>query len=542
MRFFRPTISSVLLCLLTALYLLLATNQSFWRALTQFYADDPMKIVILATVLILLHLALFLVFSAKYVVKPALILFVLIAAAGSYFTDTFGTILDKYVIEASFTTTRAESGALLTASYLQHMLLYGVLPSLLILWVRVRHRPLLKKILVNTPIILACLVVSGLLLGSNYAAFASMFREHNADIMQKLMPGTPITSTIQYAVHSYRNRDIPMSPLGLDARQTWPQLPDNRKLLTIIVVGETARAQNFSLNGYARETNPQLKQRDVIAFTNTTSCGTETNVSVPCMFSPFTRADYSNSKFRGSENLMDVLQHAGIETRWYENNTGDKGVASRIKTEDLQNSADPLYCDGGECLDQILVDRLGKQLDGIAGNATIVLHMTGSHGPAYYRRYPADQAQFKPDCRSNDFAKCSQAEIVNAYDNSILYSDHILAQIIDLMKAREDRFASAMIYMSDHGESLGENGLYLHAAPYFIAPQQQTHIPFIGWFSPAFARDTGLDTACLASTAKEPASHDNLFHSVLGMMGVKTAAYDGTLDRFAACRAPHSAS
>ena len=104
----------------------------------------------------------------------------------------------------------------------------------------------------------------------------------------------------------------------------------------------------------------------------------------------------------------------------------------------------------------------------------------------------------------------------------------------------EDKFASAMIYMSDHGESLGEDGLYLHAAPYFIAPSQQTHIPFITWFTPEYLVDTGLNLDCLRKTTAYPSSHDNLFHTVLGMMAVETSAYDQNLDRFAACRTPRN--
>ncbi|MBC8718423.1 phosphoethanolamine--lipid A transferase [Ochrobactrum sp. Marseille-Q0166] len=539
MQKFRPVIASGPLCLLTALYVLIFTNISFWRAIGSYYADSPWRLVGIAVALLALHVALFVFFSAKFIIKPMLILFVLIAAGGSYFTDTFGTIIDKYVVEAALTTTKAESGALLTPSFLWHMLIFGVVPSLLIAWVRVKHRPILGKLMVNTGVILACLIVSVTILGSNYAAYSSMFREHGADIMQKLMPSTPIASTIQYVSHVYKNRTIVMQPLGVNARQTLTQLPAGKKLVTVVVVGETARAQNFSLNGYARETNPELKQQGVIAFTNTTSCGTETSVSVPCMFSPFTREDYSSTKFRGSENLMDVLKHAGVQTSWYENNTGSKGVAERIKLIDLQGAQDKRYCEGGECLDQILIDSLSKELSETTGNATIVLHMTGSHGPAYYRRYPAEYAGFKPDCRSNDFVKCSQEEIVNAYDNSILYTDHILSEVIDLLKAHEDKFASAMIYMSDHGESLGEDGLYLHAAPYFIAPSQQTHIPFITWFAPEYAADTGLNADCLRKTTAEPSSHDNVFHTVLGMMAVKTSVYDQKLDRFATCRAPH---
>lgn len=536
MRFPRPSIASGTLCVLTAIYLLAFTNTSFWHRLITYFSDHPQKLVVAATAILLIHIAVLMAFSAKYVIKPVLLFAVWVAAGGSYFTDTFGTIIDRNVVEATFTTTKAESGHLVTTGFLLHMLLYAVIPSLLIIWVRVKHRPLLQKLVVNTVSIIACLAVAIALIGSDYGSFSSMYREHRSDIMERLMPGTPIKSTVQYIAHDLYDRQIVMQPLGLDAKQSLPPAASGKKLLTVIVVGETARAKNFSLYGYPRETNPELKQQDIVTFTNTTSCGTDTSVSVPCMFSPFPRKEYSSSKFHGSENLMDLLNHAGVQVSWYENNTGSKGVSDRIPTVDLQNSNNAQYCEGGECLDQILVDQLRDHLKDVSGNATIVLHMTGSHGPSYYRRYPPEFAKFKPECRTSEFSDCTTDEIVNAYDNSILYTDHILSEIINVLKASEDRFAPAMIYMSDHGESLGEDGLYLHAAPYFIAPDVQTHIPFVAWFSPDYANATKLDTACIKQDAAAPASHDNLFHTVIGMMGVKTSAYDPALDRFASCR------
>lgn len=536
MRIPRPTIASGPLCVLVAIYLLAFTNTAFWQRIIAYFADHPTKLVVVAIVLLLIHVAVLLVFSAKYVIKPALILAILIAAGGSYFTETFGTIIDRNVIESTLTTTQAESGHLITPRFLMHMFLFGVLPSLLIVWVRVKHRPLLGKIMVNTAAIIACLVGAIALIASDFGSFSSMYREHRSDIMERLMPGTPIKSTIQYVGRELNERQIVMQPLGLDAKQTLPPLASGKKLLTIVVVGETARAQNFSLFGYKRETNPELKKQDIVTFPDTSSCGTDTAVSVPCMFSPFPRKEYSSAKFRGSENLMDVLNHAGVQVAWYENNTGSKGVGDRIVTIDLQNSNDARYCKGGECIDQILVDYLRDHLKDFNGNATIVLHMTGSHGPAYYQRYPAEFAKFQPECRTGEFSDCTTDQIVNSFDNTILYTDHILSEVVDLLKWSEDRFAPAMIYMSDHGESLGEDGLYLHAAPYFIAPEEQTHIPFIAWFSPDYAAATRLDTGCVRQNAGAPASHDNLFHTVLGMMGVKTEAYDASLDRFAGCR------
>jgi lipid A ethanolaminephosphotransferase len=163
-----------------------------------------------------------------------------------------------------------------------------------------------------------------------------------------------------------------------------------------------------------------------------------------------------------------------------------------------------------------------------------VIHQLGSHGPAYYLRYPEKFRRFTPDCRTAELGNCSPEEIVNAYDNSILYTDYIVSTVIDMLKAREAKMAGSMIYMSDHGESLGENELYLHGAPYFIAPSQQTHIPFVLWTG----KETraGIDQPCLKATAGEPRSHDNLFHTVLGLMNVATEVYDPALDALAACR------
>jgi lipid A ethanolaminephosphotransferase len=536
MRIVRPTLSSATLCVATALYLLTVTNLSFWRKLGVYFAAHPSKLVVLAAALLLIHIAMLLVFSARPIVKTVLIALIIVAAAGSYFVDTFGTVINRNVIDAVMTTTSAESGALITPHFLRHMLLYGLVPSMLIAWPKLSTGPFLPTLAYRSGAVILCLFGAIALLGSDYGSFASMYREHREDIVSLLMPTTPVRSLVSYYTHDLGSRSIVMKPLGTDARQTLVALPSAKPLLTVIVVGETARAANFSLFGYARDTNPELEKRNVIAFPNTTSCGTDTGVSLPCMFSPFTRSDYSHTKFLGSENLLDVLKHAGVDVAWYDNNTGSNGVGDRIDFTQLQDRPDKRFCDAGECRDGILVEALKTKLNDIKVNTTVVLHMIGSHGPAYYRRYPSDFARFKPDCRSNEFSDCSTDEIVNAYDNSILYTDHVLGQIVDLLDQNRSRVTPAMLYISDHGESLGENGLYLHAAPYLIAPEVQTHVPFVAWLSPEFSGETKLDPGCLAAGSAQPASHDNLFHSVLGMMGVATSVYDRSLDRFADCR------
>lgn len=538
MRLYRPQISSGLLSLLTSIYLLTLPNTVFWQKIFSYYNDHIMTVFVVFFILLLFYTVILLIFSAQYVIKPFFILLIITAAVSSYFSQYFGTIITNNLIEATLTTTSGESRNLLTPAFIFHIFLYGVIPSLLICWVRVKHRPFFKKVLTNTAIIFACLAAIALLFSFNSGSLSSLYREHRQDIFGHLVPAKPIQSFIKYNREKLNQRQIILQPYGTDAQQApLPALGD-KKLLTVIVVGETARAQNFSLNGYDKETNPELSKLDIINFSNTSSCGTETAVSLPCMFSPFPRTDYSKDKFLSSENLMDVLRHSGLDISWYENNTGTKDVGDRINVVDLQNQPNLRYCEGGECIDQVLIDSLEEKLPEIKNNAVIVLHMTGSHGPAYYKRYPAEFAKFQPECKTAQFSDCTREQIVNSYDNSILYTDHILAQIIEILKQNQDKFASSMIYMSDHGESLGENGLYLHAAPYFIAPSTQTHIPFISWFSPAYAQAMQLNIDCIKASADQTASHDNLFHTILRMMNIKTKVYDPALDRFAVCYAP----
>jgi lipid A ethanolaminephosphotransferase len=300
------------------------------------------------------------------------------------------------------------------------------------------------------------------------------------------------------------------------------------------VAGETARAENFSLGGYNRETNAELAKRDVTYFRNTSSCGTATSVSLPCMFSNLTHKGYSHRAGLANENLLDVLGHAGVQTEWWDNNTGSKRVANRTTYISLSRANDPQYCTDNECLDEGLVAPLDAWLTSIKSDAVLVMHQLGSHGPAYYQRYPRGFARFRPECRTAELGKCSRDEIINTYDNSIVYTDHVLAAVIDALKSHEESVDPAMLYMSDHGESLGERGLFLHGAPYILAPSQQTHVPFVLWQGNAF-RST-LNRGCLTKRADEPASHDNLFHTALGLMAIETTVYRPNLDVLAACR------
>lgn len=539
----RPAISGLWLTTLSAAYVLFATNATFWSKAADYFAINPFRFASFIAVLLLAHVAVFALFSARQVVKPAMIVAILIAAASSYFIDSFGTIIDREMIANAVETTTSEAGHLLTPAFYGHMALYGLIPSAIILWLRIKPDTFGKQTRRAAATFGACLTLAAAIVAAQMSFFVPMWRMERAGMMSYLVPSTPINSAVRFAMRHFKGAEIAVQPYGADAKTGATLAKAGKKVLTVIVVGETARAQNFSLLGYGRDTNPELAARNVIAFSNVSSCGTATAISLPCMFSHLGRENYSHDKALASENLVDVIRHAGLNIKWWENNTSSKRVADRITQRSYYDSKDARFCQpgGGDCNDDILLDALGRDIDALmaGGNTVLVLHSGGSHGPAYYLRYPRDRAKFQPDCQTAQISNCSDEELVNAYDNSILETDHMLAGVIDILKSRQGTIASSMIYVSDHGESLGENGLYLHGAPYMVAPVEQTHIPMIAWFSDDFARTSGLNTDCVRSKASEPLSHDNLFDTVLGMMDVQTSVYQPGLDAFATCRTIH---
>jgi lipid A ethanolaminephosphotransferase len=262
------------------------------------------------------------------------------------------------------------------------------------------------------------------------------------------------------------------------------------------------------------------------------------------MFSHFGREAF-DAKGREHENLLDVLQRAGLAVLWLDNQAGCKGLCARVPQAQAVTPAGgdaasiTGLCDGEECLDEALLRGLDRRIAALpearrAQGVVVVLHQMGSHGPAYYKRSPTDRKPFQPECTTNVLQQCERDALVNAYDNSIVYTDHVLALAIDWLAARSAQHDTALLYVSDHGESLGENNLYLHGLPYAVAPRAQTHVPMLLWL-PA---QRGTQLACIRAKRDVPLSHDNLFHTTLGLVGVTASEYRPALDLAAGC-APH---
>lgn len=531
-RLIRPQIGSVTLSVLVAIFLIATANNTFWTKATNLMDGQTVALIYLGFGLTCAFVALCVSFSLKYLIKPFFIILIFFSASTSWFMDSYGTIIDVNMLQSAIDTTNAEAGHLITPAYMWHMSLFGLVPALLVSWVRIKHRPYLQKIKWNMIVIIPAIVFFFVAALSHASTYLSLGREHR-DWFATLNPIAPIVNVVKLAIRTTSNHNLVVQPLGTDARIVSAS-PVGKPRVTIVIAGETARAESFSLGGYGPVTNPELAKQDITYFPQTSSCGTITEVSLPCMFSVYTRKEYTHRKGLETENLLDVLGHAGVKTEWWDNNTGDKGVADRTAYQPLYKSGNAKFCNDGECLDSILLDQLDSWLNNVKSDSVLVIHQLGSHGPAYYLRYPEEFRRFTPDCRTSEFAKCSRQEIINAYDNSILYTDHIISTVIDKLKARETKLSPSMIYMSDHGESTGEYGLYLHGAPYFMAPTQQTHVPFVLWLGQTSKSE--IDAKCLAVEAMKPQSHDNLFHTVLGMMHVETTVRDKALDTLAPCR------
>lgn len=473
----------------------------------------------------------------RFVIKPVLIFLLIATSAASYFMNQYGVVIDKSMVQNVIETDFREATELLSWKMALTIAVLGVLPSLAVARVNVRFPEGLRGLGATLGTSAASLAIAALLLMAFFKTLAPALREHR-ELRYLLTP----TNYIQ-AVHGYlRTRwstPVVVAPLGTDAVKGKLWAGQSRKTVTVIVVGETARSMNFSLNGYARNTNPLLSQQvGLINFSNVESCGTATAVSVPCVFSALGQENYSDSKASRQEGLLDVLTHAGFGVLWRDNNSGCKGVCARVTYEDVTvATAGDAQCAAGECYDERLLEHLPELIRSPGRDLVIVLHQKGSHGPAYAKRYPERFGRFGPVCDSNEFEKCSRESIVAAYDNTILYTDYFLSKTIDLLRrsSEEDSVDTSLLYFSDHGESLGEGNMYLHGAPLMIAPPEQTHVPFMLWMSGRFQERFHIDHTCLAMRASQPISHDNVFHSVLGMLDVNTAVHNPALDLFHAC-------
>lgn len=537
---YRPTVSRLTYIVLFALYIALALNIVFYRqAFTLLPVDSvhnmlvfiSMPVVAFSVMAIFLTLASFIRLE-----KLVATLFILLSACAQYFMMNFGIIVDRSMVTNILDTTSAESYALLSGQMVVVLGFTALLFIALAWWIKIKPSAnLWRGTLTRAMTLVVSAVLILLVAALFYKDYASLFR-NNKELVKSLNPSNSIVAINSWYFH-HKMDNLPLVKIGEDAKQKAAMKNGPRKNLTILIVGETSRAANFSLGGYDRETNPLLAKDNVVYFPKTASCGTATAVSVPCMFSNMPRTGYDESLAHHQEGLLDIIQRAGIQVLWNDNDGGCKGACDRVPHQDVTDLKLPGECINGECYDEVLFHGLEQTIDNMQGDGVIVLHTIGSHGPTYYNRYPPAFRRFTPTCDTSEIQSCTQEQLKNSYDNTILYVDYIVDKAIKLLQSKQDKFTTSLVYLSDHGESLGENGVYLHGLPYAIAPETQKHVPMLLWLSDDYQKRYNVNYACLQNKAKEnDYSQDNLFSTMLGMTGVETQEYRAADDILATCK------
>jgi len=528
-----------------ALWLAVVGNAALWRELVRIRGGVAAAAVDATGTFVLVAAALtaltVLVAWGRWA-KPLWIVLLVAAGVAQHFMLTYGVVMDTAMLANTMQTDAREVRDLLGPALFANVLVVVALPAAVLAVVPLRAGRWWRELARNAVVFAVAVTVA---LAASFAMFSRLapLVRNNMHLRYIVNPIAGITSAAAVALKPLFRRNTALVPITAGAALGPSHAAGGKPPLVVVVVGETARADHFSLNGYARETNPELVRAGVLSFRDVRSCGTDTRDSVPCMLSALDKEAFEKRRDE-QENLLDLLQAAGLAVLWLDNQSGCKDVCARVPTAttaDLPPAEAARLCSDGACLDDALLVGIDERIARLPAerrrNGTVVFfHQMGSHGPAYFRRSPPERKRFLPECTNTSLGQCDRDQLVNAYDNTIVETDHVLAATIEWLKRRSADHATALVYMSDHGESLGELGIFLHGLPYAFAPDAQTRVPFIAWLGDALATRQRIDLACMARRLDVPHSHDHLYHTVLGLVDVATPTYRVALDAFAPCR------
>lgn len=520
MSFLKKKIKFYYFILLTALFITFVYNLKFFKILYEnigfsSFASIYFFFAIIIAIIFAISILL-LILGQQYVLKPLAIFLIILSSILSFYNHQYGVTVDEQMIINTLQTDLKEALDLMSVGFFIHIFFLGFIPSTIIYFVEIEYGSFKKDFILRLSFIVVAILIITIITFANFKQVSFITRQNN-NLNQHITPLYTLTSTYRLAKLSLQ-AESKFTKLGEDAKL----LKHNKKIIGIMVVGETARADRFSLNGYSKETNAYLKDKGVFSFKNTISCGTATAYSVPCMFFLNGEKNYTQSKAKNQSNVLDVLSFAGVKTIWVNNNSSCKNVCTRIETLNIITSS------GGEdkntILDEKLLDTTNQILKNNKGDILIVLHTMGSHGPRYYKRFPQKFAKFKPFCNNDTPQNCSKEELSNAFDNTIVYTDYVLSRLIDILKDKKE-YDTFLFYASDHGESLGENGIYLHGLPKKIAPKEQTNFAMILWLSDQIVKNQNINLSKIKNMANKELNHDYLPHTLLNLFKVQSSVY-----------------
>ncbi|MDU8885385.1 phosphoethanolamine--lipid A transferase EptA [Yeosuana sp. MJ-SS3] len=440
-------------------------------------------------------------FLSRYVGKLLLVLFFIINAIAIYFINTYNVIIDETMIGNVLNTNYEEASSFFSLRLIMYLIVLGIIPSIIIIKIKtlkVPFKKFLKTFLLTFVFVLAVVFANT----SNWL----WIDKNSTELGGLVMPWSYVVNTSLFYIHkSQENKKEILLPNA--------KIKDAKKSVAVLVIGESARSENFSLYGYERPTNPLLSKTENVYSFNATACATYTRAGIKCIL------EHTNTK-KLYEVLPNYLYRNDVEVIWRTTNWGEPPIHIKnfYNKKDLRKN-----CEGDTCnYDEILLNGLKEQI--LASNKNkifIVLHTSTSHGPTYNKKYPKEFERFKPVCSSVELGKCSREELINAYDNTIIYTDYILSRLVDNLKQLK-AYNSMMLFVSDHGESLGENNLYMHGIPASFAPKEQLEIPFIVWLSDSSKK----------LKPYEVLSQNHVFSSVLNFLAIESPIYNESMNIF----------
>lgn len=442
-----------------------------------------------------------LLYLSKIFGKSLLVIFFIINALSVYFVQTYSVIIDESMIGNILNTRYEEANSFMSFKLVVYIILLGIVPSYFLTKMEI-VKPSFKKFLATASLSLLFILVLAFANATNW-----LWIDKNSKKLGGLaMPWSYTVNLSLFYIHKQQENKK-------EIRLPDATIANDKKSCVVLVIGESARSQNFSLYGYSKNTNPLLSTTKNLYHFDANACATYTTAAVKCIL------EHQNTN-ELYEILPNYLDRNNVNVIWRTTNWGEPPI--HVKNVQDRAYLTPL-CKGEDCeYDDILLTDLKEQIAASTKNKIlIVLHTSTSHGPTYNKKYPPRFETFSPVCNSVQLANCTHDELINAYDNTIVYTDYLLHKVIDNLLQMTD-FASTMIYVSDHGESLGEKNLYMHGVPMSFAPKEQYEIPFIVWVSDEHQKFKPMKTL----------SQHHVFHSVLHFLGINSSIYDESMNLF----------
>ena len=476
------------------------------------------KIFLLASLVIIMLVLNFMMtylvmFLIRIVGRILLAILSLINATAVYFIYTYSVIIDATTIENVFNTRYSEASGFFSWSLWLYIIVFGLLPALYCLLQPVVFGKAKKMGICCGSSLAIVLVVA--LLNFNQTLWIS---QHDTELGGLLQPWSYLANTFRVisSQHDEQVEEIKL-PDG--------KITDNEKAVVVLVIGESARKANFQLYGYQRDTNPLLSKQKGLKVYQATSCATYTTAGAKAILEPINSDDLY-------ELLPNYAFRTGVDVSWRTSNWGEPPI--HIDEYLTDDELGVLYPDENEVYDAILFKGLRERIESSQKNKVlIILHTSTSHGPKYADKYPKEFEVYKPVAKNVEEGEKNVGMLINAYDNTIRYTDFLLNNLINTLRSMSD-WNSAIIFISDHGESLGENKMFMHGLPMKLAPKVQYEIPFLVWTSDNFRNYKRTSSEQDAPKGELPAVLEQhyIFHSVLNLLSIQSPAYNKDYDIF----------